>query len=78
MARIIEYGAQNIVGNKVRKYRIECNMSQKDLSEKLEMHAIYVCRGSISRIERHRRTVTDYELKALTEILKVSVADMFD
>ena len=78
MARIIEYEAQNIVGNKVKMYRIERNMSQKELSEKLETYAIYVCRGSISRIEGHRRTVTDYELKALAEILSVSVEDMFD
>lgn len=78
MARIIEYEAQNIVGNKVKKYRVERNMSQKELSEKLETYAIYVCRGSISRIEGHRRTVTDYELKAMAEILCVSVEDMFD
>lgn len=78
MARIIGYEALNIVGNKVKQYRIERNMSQKDLSEKLETYAIYVCRGSISRIEGHRRTVTDYELKAIAEILDVPVEDMFD
>ena len=78
VARIIEYEAQNIVGDKVRKYRIERNMSQKVLSEKLETYAIYICRGSISRIEGHRRTVTDYELKALAEILNVSIDDLFD
>ena len=78
VARIIEYEAQNIVGHKVKKFRIERNMSQKELSEKLETYAIYICRGSISRIEGHRRTVTDYELKALAEILHVSIEDMFD
>lgn len=78
MARIIEYKFQNVVGNKVKKYRVERDMSQRELSEKLETYAIYVCRGSISRIEGHRRTVTDYELKAMAEILSVSVEDMFD
>ena len=78
VARIVEYEAQNIVGNKVKKYRIERNMSQKELSEKLETYAIYVCRGSISRIEGHTRTVTDYELKALAEILRVSIEDLFE
>ena len=78
VARIIEYEAQNIVGDKIRKFRIEHNMSQKELSEKLETYAIYICRGSISRIEGHRRTVTDYELKALAEILHVSIEELFD
>ena len=78
MARIIDYEAQNIVGNNVRKYRLERNLSQQELSERLETYAFYICRGSISRIEAHRRTVTDYELKALAEVLKVSVEDMFE
>ncbi len=78
MARIVDYSAQNLVGNKVKKYRIERNMSQQELSERLEMYAIYVCRGSISRIEGLRRTVTDYELKALATVLDVAIEDLFD
>lgn len=78
MARIVDYEVRNIVGNKVKKYRIERNMSQKELSEKLETYAIYVCRGSISRIEGHQRMVTDYELKAIAEILHVSIEELFD
>lgn len=70
MARIVDYQAQNLVGKKVKKYRIEREMSQQELSERLETYAIYVCRGSISRIEGRRRTVTDYELKALAAALE--------
>ena len=79
MARVVVYLAhQNVVGDNVKKYRLERHMSQKELSEKLEMYAVYVCRGSISRIERHERTVTDYELKALSESLKVSINQLFE
>lgn len=78
MARIVDYEVLNVVGNKVKKYRLEQNMSQKELSERLEMYAIYICRGSISRIEGHRRTVTDYELKAIAEVLHVSIEELFD
>ena len=53
-------------------------MSQQELSERLETYAIYVCRGSISRIEGRRRTVTDYELKALAAALEVSIEDLFE
>ena len=79
MARVVDYLAhQNVVGDNVKKNRLERHMSQKELSEKLEMYAVYVCRGSISRIERHERTVTDYELKALSESLKVSINQLFE
>ena len=77
-ARIVDYQAQNLVGKKVKKYRIEREMSQQELSERLETYAIYVCRGSISRIEGRRRTVTDYELKALAAALEVSIEDLFE
>jgi len=53
----------------VRKFRIAKNMSQQTLSNKLEMMAIYICRGSISRIEEKRRTVTDIELFGLAKVL---------
>ena len=78
MARIVDYQAQNLVGKKVKKSRIEREMSQQELSERLETYAIYVCRGSISRIEGRRRTVTDYELKALAAALEVSIEDLFE
>lgn len=78
MPRIIDYEVQNIVGNNVKKFRLEKNMSQKELSEKLEMRAVYICRGSLSRIEKHERTVTDFDLKAIAEVLGVQVVDLFE
>ncbi len=78
MARIIDYEVQNIVGKKVKKFREERKLSQKDLSEKLETYAIYICRGSISRIESHERTVTDFELRAMAQILRVSIEELFE
>ncbi|MDE7333515.1 MAG: helix-turn-helix domain-containing protein [Lachnospiraceae bacterium] len=78
MARIVDYDVQNIVGDKIKKYRIEQKLSQKELSERLETYAVYICRGSISRIESHERTVTDFELRAMAKILKVSIEELFD
>ena len=42
------------------------------------MLAIYVCRGSISRIEDKQRTVTDIELYGLSQVFGVPVSDFFD
>ena len=52
-------------------------MSQQTLSDKLETHAIYICRGTISRIEDKQRTVTDMELYGLAQVLGVSIEELF-
>lgn len=78
MARIIDGKAQNMVGGKVRKLRLERRMSQQMLSNKLETLAIYICRGSISRIEDRQRTVTDIELFGLARVLGVSIQELFE
>ena len=78
MARIIDGKDMNMVGGNVRKYRIAKNMSQQMLSNKLEMMAIYICRGSISRIEDKQRTVTDIELYGIAKVLGVTVADLYE
>ena len=78
MARIIDGNDMNLVGDQVRELRIAKGMSQQKLSDKLEMLAIYICRGSISRIEDKQRTVTDIELYGLAHVLGVSIEDLFN
>lgn len=71
MARIIDGEAQNLIGDIIRKYRKANKMSQQELSIKLELLGVYICRGSISRIEDKSRTVTDIELYALAKVLSI-------
>lgn len=78
MARIIDGDSMNMVGAKVRQLRIAKGMSQQALSNKLETFAVYICRGSISRIEDMQRTVTDIELYGLAEVLGVSIDELFN
>lgn len=77
MARIIDGEQKNMIGYKVRQLRLEKNMSQQQLSDKLETLAIYICRGSISRIEDQTRTVTDIELYGLSQILGIPIEEFF-
>lgn len=77
MARIIDSKDKNIVGGKVRELRIQKGYSQQTLSNKLETMAIYVCRGSISRIEDRQRTVTDIELYGISQVLGVPIESLF-
>lgn len=77
MARIIEGNKQNIVGQNVKKARVAAKLSQKQLAVKLEGVAVYICRGSISRIESGERTITDIELWGISQVLNVPIADLF-
>ena len=78
MALIIDGERKNMVGNRVREFRIARKMSQQRLSDKLETIAVYICRGSVSRIEDGTRTVSDIELYGLSKILGVPVGDFFE
>jgi len=78
MARIIESKQKNMIGSKVKELRIKKGLSQQTLSDKLETIAIYICRGSISRIEEKQRTVTDIELYGLSKILDVPIESLFE
>ncbi len=77
MGRIIDGTAMNLVGGKVKEFRLAKGMSQQTVSNKLETMAIYVCRGSISRIEDKSRTVTDIELYGLSKVFGVNIEDFF-
>ena len=68
MARIVDGTEMNMTAN---------GWSQQAVSDKLEMLAIYVCRGSISRIEDKQRTVTDIELYGLSQVFHVPVTYFF-
>ena len=77
MARIIDGEEMNMIGDNLKRLRKERKMSQQALSNKLETLAIYVCRGSISRIEDKQRTVTDIELYGFAKVLGVSIDELF-
>lgn len=78
MARIIDGEKQNMVGLNIAKRRNELKMSQQTLSNKLELYGVYVCRGSVSRIEDFSRTVTDIELYAISKVLGTGVEELLD
>ena len=78
MARIIDGEAKNLIGNRVRELRTERGLSQQTLADRLETLAVYVCRGSISRIEDKQRTVTDIELYGLAKALNVPMESLFE
>ncbi len=76
MARIIDGDKKNLIGGNLKKLRAKLKISQQALSNKLELQGVYVCRGSVSRIEDYSRTVTDIELYAIASALGVEVTEL--
>lgn len=77
MKRILDGQKQNMVDPRIKQLRLEKGMTQKTLAERLETLAVYVCRGSISRIEEQKRTITDIELAGIAEVLQVDISEFF-
>ena len=76
MARIIDTEKKNLIGSNLKRIRRKMKMSQQLLSNRLELEGVYVCRGSVSRIEDFSRTVTDIELYAIAKVLGVDVSEL--
>ena len=76
MARLIDTEKKNLIGKNLKRLRKQLNLSQGDISLRLELVGVYICRGSVSRIEDYSRTVTDIELSALSKVLGVSVEEL--
>lgn len=66
-----------MIGPQIKAAKIKAGLSQKQLSEKMELLAVYTCRGSISRIENGQRAVTDIEIDAISRVLHVSLDTLF-
>ena len=77
MARIIDSEKKNMIGANVKRLRTERGWSQQTLSARLELQGVYVCRGSVSRIEDYSRTVTDIELFAIASAFVVDPLSLY-
>ena len=72
--KIYDYGGKkNICGQLMKKARRKRHLTQVQLAAQLQLSGVTIERDCISRIEIGTRFVADYELRALSQILQVSV-----
>ncbi len=64
---------RNALGARIRRAREVKGWSQNDLARKLQLNGWDVERTVITKIELHRRCITDYELLAIADVLGVSL-----
>lgn len=71
-------GRNNLCGENVKRLRLEypTKLSQRALSDKMQLCGVDVDKNAIQRIECGKRFVTDIELKALAEIFDVNVDEL--
>lgn len=69
-------GKLNIVGDKIRFYRLKNKLSCQKLSDQLMLLGVDIHRQSIYKIEKFKRVVADYELCALAKCLKITINDL--
>lgn len=69
-------GKNNLCGVKIAEKRKKLGISQRELADRLQLIGLDVDKNAIQRIECGKRFVTDIELKALSETLKIPVSDL--
>lgn len=67
----------NIISNNVKKYRLQLGLSQADLCRELMLIGVTMYQCDIYEIENNLRTVKDYEVYALSKVLKISLDTLF-
>jgi len=66
-------GDRNISGSRVEQRRKEIGMKQKDLLTQLQVRGIDLNASGLSKLEGQLRSINDYELVALADVLGVSI-----
>lgn len=65
-------GEKNLISQRLIELRKLHNLSQRDLSHKLQLEGYDMDKNVITRIETNKRFVTDIEIRALARIFNVS------
>ena len=64
-------GRNNICGKQITNFRLQNNLSQRQLADKLQLLGLDVDKNAIQRIECGKRFVTDIEIIAFAKMFKV-------
>ena len=66
----------NMISAKLKQLRDAASMSQETLAAQMQTYGIAIDQQMISRIERNKRLVKDYELAVICQIFKISEKDL--
>ena len=69
--------SRNIVGPQVRRFRAQRELSQAELSARLQLAGFDVGRVGLAKIEAQIKKVSDAELFVLAKVLGVKLEELF-
>lgn len=76
--RKAEYGTKNICGANVERIRKELGMKQATLVAKMQLAGVDINPSSLSKLEGQIRIASDIELKAIAQILGVTMEELVE
>lgn len=65
-------GKLNVIGLKIKYYRMKNGWSLSELSNRLMLQGIDIPKSSLQRMETGGRVIRDYELAGFSKVFKVS------
>lgn len=71
-------GKLNIIGKNLKKFRELRGLTQRELSQKLELYGLTIYHTDIHNIEHGNKTVRDYELKGFCLALNITFDDIYE
>lgn len=66
----------NVIGNLIKKYRKNKNLSKVEVCRKLQLHAVYLTGTELKRIESGEMIVKDFELIGLCKVLDIDYNEL--
>lgn len=70
------YGTKNICGANIERLRKQLGMKQHTLVSKMQLLGVDINGSSLSKLEGQTRIASDIELKAISQILGVSMEEL--
>lgn len=67
----------NIIGQNVKKYRMQKGYTQEQLCQKLDLLGLNLYHSDIYLIENNKRLVRDYEIYALAKVFGITLDDLY-
>ena len=69
-------GRKNIIGDNLKRIRIDKKLTQNDIALRLQLKGYEFDRITILRIEKGQRFVPDYEVKLISEVLEIDANEL--
>lgn len=70
-------GRNNICGVNIAKFRKEMKISQRELSDRLQLAGLDVDKNAVQRMESGQRFITDIELLSISKVFDKSISEFY-